>query len=120
MWKHRKDRNDTSNPDFDYEAWKKKHMTWAQAHTPAWIDAVKGSYGWLDLQRPSCVGEDHSLEDIWVSGNAQTQYVCVGYCFGAPFVMQQLAQELVVCGAFAHPAFLNEKHFRNAHSRSSS
>ncbi|KAH9923208.1 alpha/beta-hydrolase [Epithele typhae] len=36
-----------------------------------------------------------------------------GYCFGAPYVMEHLAQDWLVAGAFAHPAFLNEDHFRN-------
>ncbi|KAI0696879.1 alpha/beta-hydrolase [Cerioporus squamosus] len=36
-----------------------------------------------------------------------------GYCFGAPFVMDLLAKDWVTAGAFAHPAFLNEDHFRN-------
>lgn len=30
----------------------------------------------------------------------------------------QLAQDLVVCGAFAHPAFLTENHFRQVKSMS--
>lgn len=36
-----------------------------------------------------------------------------GYCFGAPFVMDICATDKVKAGAFAHPAFLNEEHFRN-------
>ncbi|RPD54501.1 alpha/beta-hydrolase [Lentinus tigrinus ALCF2SS1-6] len=36
-----------------------------------------------------------------------------GYCFGAPFVMDLLATDWVTAGAFAHPAFLDENHFRN-------
>ncbi|KAI0714565.1 alpha/beta-hydrolase [Earliella scabrosa] len=36
-----------------------------------------------------------------------------GYCFGAPFVMDLLATDWVTAGAFAHPAFLHEDHFRN-------
>ncbi|EED79645.1 predicted protein [Postia placenta Mad-698-R] len=36
-----------------------------------------------------------------------------GYCFGAPFVMDSLAEDWTTAGAFGHPAILNEKHFRN-------
>ncbi|KAL3453041.1 hypothetical protein BJX65DRAFT_292853 [Aspergillus insuetus] len=42
-----------------------------------------------------------------------TKFVCVGYCFGAPYVCDLLAEETVVAGAFAHPAFLKESHFRD-------
>lgn len=33
------------------------------------------------------------------------------YCFGAPYVCNELAKETVTAGAFAHPAFLREEHF---------
>ncbi|KAI0756159.1 alpha/beta-hydrolase [Daedaleopsis nitida] len=37
-----------------------------------------------------------------------------GYCFGAPYVMDQLANaDWMLAGAFAHPAFLDEAHFQN-------
>ncbi|KIJ54241.1 hypothetical protein M422DRAFT_154039 [Sphaerobolus stellatus SS14] len=36
-----------------------------------------------------------------------------GYCFGAPFVLDICATDKVKAGAIAHPAFLNEDHFRN-------
>ncbi|PVH79863.1 NAD(P)-binding protein [Cadophora sp. DSE1049] len=90
VWKHRKDRNDRSNPDFDYEAWKRKHTAFADEAVPRWVEEVKEKYG-----RP------------------KTKYVCVGYCFGAPYVCDQLAGDGVVAGAFAHPAFLKEHHFLN-------
>ncbi|KAI8237964.1 hypothetical protein K4K57_002909 [Colletotrichum sp. SAR 10_99] len=45
VWKHRKDRNDTSNPGFDYEAWKRKHTAFADVAVPKWVDAVKQQYG---------------------------------------------------------------------------
>lgn len=62
---------------------------------PAWIDAVKSTFG-----TPS------------------TKYACVGYCFGAPYVCESLAPSasgapVCTAGAFAHPAFLKESHFRN-------
>lgn len=90
VWKHRKDRNDRSNPDFDYEAWKRKHTAFANEAVPKWVKEVKEKYG-----------------------QPITKYVCVGYCFGAPYVCDQLAGDGVVAGAFAHPAFLKEHHFLN-------
>ncbi|KAL6303979.1 Alpha/Beta hydrolase protein [Sparassis latifolia] len=37
-----------------------------------------------------------------------------GYCFGAPFVMDCVASDWISAGALAHPAFLDEPHFRRA------
>lgn len=45
VWKHRKDRNDNSNPDFDYEAWKRKHIAFADEAVPRWVDEVKQTFG---------------------------------------------------------------------------
>ncbi|ESK94069.1 dienelactone hydrolase [Moniliophthora roreri MCA 2997] len=78
----------TTDPGFDYEAWKAKHMAFAIEHVPIWMDAVVKEYGRED-----------------------TKYAVVGYCFGAPFVMNALAGSLASVGAFGHPAFLNESHF---------
>ncbi|RPD64754.1 alpha/beta-hydrolase [Lentinus tigrinus ALCF2SS1-6] len=36
-----------------------------------------------------------------------------GYCFGAPYVMEHLTTDWIRAGAFGHPAFLNEDHFRH-------
>ncbi|EMC99258.1 hypothetical protein BAUCODRAFT_31592 [Baudoinia panamericana UAMH 10762] len=91
VWKHRKDRHDkTTDPNFDYEAWKVKHTTFANDATPKWVQEVRSKYG----------GE-------------KTKYACVGYCFGAPYVCNELAGDAVAAGAFAHPAFLKEHHFEN-------
>ncbi|KAI8946142.1 hypothetical protein F4801DRAFT_593576 [Xylaria longipes] len=90
VWKHRKDRHDKSDPSFDYEAWKKKHTAFADMTVPIWVNAVSAQYG-----RPD------------------TKFACVGYCFGAPYVCNELARETITAGAFAHPAFLKEHHFRN-------
>ncbi|KAJ5698351.1 hypothetical protein N7462_000356 [Penicillium macrosclerotiorum] len=92
VWKHRRNRHDRSNPGFDYEAWKQKHMAFADEAVPQWIEEVKHIYG-----KPS------------------TKYACVGYCFGAPYVCNELAMDTVSAGAFAHPAFLKESHFANIH-----
>ncbi|KAG7409842.1 Protein AIM2 [Fusarium oxysporum f. sp. rapae] len=87
VWKHRKDRH-TQNPDFDYEAWKRKHTAFADVAVPEWVAAVKKSYG-----------------------KNTTKFACVGYCFGAPYVCNELKGDTVTVGAFAHPAFLKEHHF---------
>lgn len=91
VWKHRKDRHDTTTePGFDYEAWKTKHTAFADEAVPRWVQDVRTKYG-----KPG------------------TKFACVGYCFGAPYVCDQLASSLCSAGAFAHPAFLQEHHFRN-------
>lgn len=93
VWKHRKSRHDHSNPDFDYDAWKRKHTAFADEAVPVWVKAVKDRYA-----------------------KAGTKFACVGYCFGAPYVCNELARNTVAVGAFAHPAFLKEHHFKNLKS----
>ncbi|KAL4889335.1 hypothetical protein BDV59DRAFT_195749 [Aspergillus ambiguus] len=88
VWKHRRDRHDHSNPDFDYEAWKRKHMAFANEAVPRWVNEVKKTYG-----------------------QTSTKYACVGYCFGAPYVCNELSKDTVTAGAFAHPAFLKDSDF---------
>jgi hypothetical protein len=39
------------------------------------------------------------------------------YCFGAPYVCNELARDICSAGAFAHPAFLKESHFRRLKSK---
>ncbi|KAF7540338.1 hypothetical protein G7054_g1460 [Neopestalotiopsis clavispora] len=90
--KHRKNRHDTTTePGFDYEAWKSKHTVFSDQAVPRWIKAVKEEYG-----------------------KPQAKFACVGYCFGAPYVCRELAEGgNCAAGAFAHPAFLKESHFRS-------
>ncbi|KAI0714662.1 alpha/beta-hydrolase [Earliella scabrosa] len=76
--------------EFDYVAWRTRKQERAAILIPPWVEAIRKDYG----------GED-------------TKYFCVGYCFGAPYVMEHLATNWIVAGAFGHPAFLNESHFRN-------
>ncbi|KAK5174344.1 uncharacterized protein LTR77_001424 [Saxophila tyrrhenica] len=92
VWKHRKHRKDTTTePNFDYEAWKAKHMAFSKDAVPAWVKAVKEKYG-----KPGI------------------KFACVGYCYGAPYVCDELSSSgICSAGAFAHPAFLNESHFFN-------
>ncbi|EMD59044.1 hypothetical protein COCSADRAFT_348498 [Bipolaris sorokiniana ND90Pr] len=92
VWKHRKNRHDKTNPGFDYEAWKRKHTAFADEAVPEWVSTV------VDRYRKE---------------NPQTKFACVGYCFGAPYVCDELAKDRVTVGAFAHPAFLKEHHFQN-------
>lgn len=91
VYLHRKDRHDKlTDPTFDYEAWKVKHTEFADANVPRWVEQVKTKYG-----------------------ESSTKYACVGYCFGAPYVCNELAGNTCSVGAFAHPAFLKEHHFQN-------
>jgi dienelactone hydrolase len=69
-------------------------MAFADEKVPTWVDAVKTQFG-----------------------TPQTKYACVGYCFGAPYVCDELAKDTVTVGAFAHPAFLKESHFHKVQSR---
>jgi hypothetical protein len=39
------------------------------------------------------------------------------YCFGAPYVCNELAEDTVTAGAFAHPAFLKDHHFHQLQSQ---
>ncbi|PSN69951.1 alpha/beta-hydrolase [Corynespora cassiicola Philippines] len=96
VWKHRKHKSDKeTEPGFDYDAWKEKHRAFADEAVPQWVQSVKEKYA---KEKPGA------------------RFACVGYCFGAPYVCDQLSGEgASICevGAFAHPAFLKEHHFRN-------
>ena len=94
IWMHRKDGNrddNTTDPGFDHEAWWKKYVRLADENVPIWVREVKQKYG-----------------------KEGTKYACVGYCFGAPYVCDQLASDDgCLVGAFAHPTFLKDHHLRN-------
>ncbi|TID14090.1 Protein AIM2 [Venturia nashicola] len=75
---------------FDWEGWLEKHVQGAAVVTPGWVEAVVKEY---------------KKEGV--------RFGCVGYCFGAPYVMDALAGELCEVGAFAHPAYLKNHHFEN-------
>lgn len=56
MWLHRKDKNDTTtDPDFDFEAWRAKHSAFADEVTPKWAKEVKEKYGKVGMKY-ACVG----------------------------------------------------------------
>ncbi len=74
--------------------------------------------------------QKHSIDQ-----DEDAQYSAVGYCFGAPFVLDLAARGDIVAGkltytlleipllthrilgAIAHPAFLTEDHFKNIKSK---
>ncbi|KAF8870590.1 dienelactone hydrolase [Gymnopilus junonius] len=70
-------------------AWSAKSRRQADEATPRWTKAVREIYG----------------ED--------TKYTAIGYCFGAPYSLEIATTNNVVAAAFAHPAALNEDHFKN-------
>ncbi|KAK0471283.1 Alpha/Beta hydrolase protein [Armillaria novae-zelandiae] len=78
-----------TEPDFDRPAWLEKSKHQARELMPGWVNAIREKYG----------------ED--------TQYSAVGYCFGAPFVLDLAACGDIVAGAIVHPAFLTKDHFKN-------
>jgi dienelactone hydrolase len=92
VWKHRKDKTDkTTDPGFDHAAWRDKHVSFARATVPKWTKAIADKYG-----------------------KETTKYCCVGYCFGAPYVLNSLtADGFISAGAFAHPGALTDEQFQN-------
>jgi len=74
--------------DSDRMAWINGALAPAMAAFPKWFDTVKAKYG-----------------------TETTKYTAVGYCFGAPFVLNLAAEGSIVAGAIAHPVFLEESHF---------
>jgi hypothetical protein len=53
--KHRKNRFDKSNPDFDFAEWTKMHQGFAEKAIPPWIAEVKKQYG-TEKTKYACVG----------------------------------------------------------------
>lgn len=90
--KHRKDKDDTTtDPGFDFGTWREKHVAYAKATVPKWTKAIAERYG-----------------------KQTTKYCCVGYCFGAAYVINSLdADGFVSAGAVAHPTALTDEHFQN-------
>ncbi|KAK2678876.1 Dienelactone hydrolase [Fusarium oxysporum f. sp. vasinfectum] len=76
-----------SDPNFDFESWKNKHLKASEEAAARWVKAVKTQYG--------------TSEDV--------KFASVGYCWGARFVCQQLSADgICKVGAIAHPSFLKE------------
>jgi len=78
-------------PNWNLNEWIEGKRKRADEILPVWVEAIKDKYG-----------------------KDSTKYTAVGYCFGAPHVLNQAAGDLVVAGAIAHPAFINEEHFEKA------
>ncbi|KAI0801391.1 alpha/beta-hydrolase [Fomes fomentarius] len=82
-----------NHPDrnaLDFPSWLKGKQERAPVLIEPWVEAIKRDYG-----------------------SSDSKYVCVGYCFGAPYVCEHLAKDWLLAGAFGHPAFLNEAHIQN-------
>ncbi|PVH99976.1 dienelactone hydrolase [Periconia macrospinosa] len=78
-----------SDPNFDFEVWKTKHLTASEVVAAKWIEGVQAKYGKHD----------------------DVKYAAVGYCWGARFVCAQLSKTgLCRVGAIAHPSFMKESH----------
>ncbi|KAH9923136.1 alpha/beta-hydrolase [Epithele typhae] len=76
-----------SDPMTEWTAWVEPHVKRAPEVTKPWLEEVRKQY-------------------------AGAKFFSIGNCFGAPFVMNVLAQDWVTAGAFAHPTYLTEDHFR--------
>ncbi|EUC28987.1 hypothetical protein COCCADRAFT_107727 [Bipolaris zeicola 26-R-13] len=87
VWKHTwSPLKDTS---FDMNAWKEKHHKSSEEIAAKWTAAVMSRYGTSE----------------------KTKFACVGYCWGARIVCQQLSKDgICKVGAIAHPSFMNESH----------
>ncbi|THX83462.1 dienelactone hydrolase [Aureobasidium pullulans] len=78
-----------SDPKFDFEAWCDKHLKSSEEVAAKWVKAVKSRYSTSD----------------------SVKFACVGYCWGARIVCQQLSKDGVCkAGAIAHPSFMKESH----------
>ena len=72
VYLHRKDRNDTTTePGFDYEAWKAKHTAFANEATPGWVKQVKAKFGQPNTKF-ACVGCT-LMPVLWRSGGLLVQ-----------------------------------------------
>jgi len=78
----------TDEPGFDRAAWSAKSKQQAKEALPKWIKEVREIYG------------------------TDAKYSAVGYCFGGPFALELATTDDIVAAAFAHPAYLNEDHFK--------
>ncbi|KXJ88812.1 dienelactone hydrolase [Microdochium bolleyi] len=81
--------NPLNDPNFDFVGWKDKHYNASEEVAAKWVADVKALHG-----KPEGV-----------------KFACVGYCWGARFVCQQLSEQgYCKVGAIAHPSFVNESH----------
>jgi dienelactone hydrolase len=75
-------------PGRDMQTWLAHATKPAVDAFPTWLESVKAKYG-----------------------TEKTKYCAVGYCFGAPFVMDLCSDGSVVAGALVHPTLVNESQF---------
>lgn len=82
VWKHRKNRHDTTTePDFDYDAWKDKHVAFADVAVPKWVAAVKKEYDSAG-RKYACVGyvSMSITASVWhltfSAGTASARHTC--------------------------------------------
>ncbi|KAI4851626.1 dienelactone hydrolase [Aureobasidium sp. EXF-8845] len=74
------------DPSFDFEAWAQTHLDSSAEIAEKWVEAVVEGY---------C--------------EQGTKFACVGYCWGARMVCQQLSRQgHCEVGVIAHPSFLKE------------
>ncbi|KAH7325545.1 dienelactone hydrolase [Stachybotrys elegans] len=82
-----------NDPNFDLGAWTAKHLHPSEEIGRQWVKNVKAKYG----------------------NDGKTKFGCVGYCWGARFVLEQLSDDgICVAGAIAHPSFVNESHVQKS------
>ncbi|KAK0388786.1 hypothetical protein NLU13_5029 [Sarocladium strictum] len=82
-----------NDPNFDLPAWAAKHLLPSEEVAKKWAQNVKDKYG----------------------NDGKAKLGCVGYCWGARIVLQQLSEGgLCIVGAIAHPSFVNESHVQNS------
>ncbi|EXJ83634.1 hypothetical protein A1O1_07258 [Capronia coronata CBS 617.96] len=78
-----------SDPNFDFQAWRNKHLPSSEEVAVRWVKDVHAKYG----------------------KDPDTKFACVGYCWGARFVCSQLSKTgICKVGAVAHPSFMMESH----------
>ncbi|SPJ79288.1 related to dienelactone hydrolase [Fusarium torulosum] len=81
-----------SGPNFDFEAWKNKHLHACEEAAERWVKAVKTQCGTSDA----------------------VQLAAVGCCWGTRFVTYQLSsKDICKAGAIAHPSFQKESDVSN-------
>lgn len=89
--------HDKEAKDFDQKAWI------AQFKTPTEDKSSTGA----NLDRSGLLLKEWLPRVKEMFGDKDTRYGIIGYCFGAPYVLQYCATDEVHAGAIVHPAFLD-------------
>ncbi|KAH7916438.1 Alpha/Beta hydrolase protein [Hygrophoropsis aurantiaca] len=77
-------------PGTDLRSWAAEAYVRAVETFPKWLEGVRERYGQV---------------------SDGTKYFAVGYCFGAPFVMDLAVSDDISAGSIVHPAMLEDSHF---------